>query len=447
LCGAEPAAIAATLDVVAGSAAELADTELRDLARHLAAATQRATDRGAPLRVTVTAATPRQLAAQARRAAQLIRDGSAATMMIEPGISISAGASGIVVLVFPGLADSPAEHTALLAASLGGLRLLDKLGVSARSAVGYSFGEITGLVWAGCLPAAEAARLAALRGRVLRGCASRFAAMARVSADTTLARQLCAPDGLHIAAFETPTSHLLTGSSIGIRDLARRGAEVGLAVEVLSAATAVHSPDMAGCTAPLRGVLAGTPFAPPRRRLISTITGQQVMPADDIASLLVGQLSRPVLFAQAMAVAADGADLLVIAGPDTGRSLAAMATAASGVPSIGAPSTPDDAATIATLFTAGAIRDLTPFLPGAAATRIGPVTWAVPPARNGQTAEGRTAECRIAEGQTADRHAAEGQTGDGQTGDGHTAHGQAAGGQNGAGRGTTVRSGKVLLMG
>jgi enediyne polyketide synthase len=222
---------------------------------------------------------------------------------------------------------------------------------------------------------------------------------------------------LHIAAYETPTSHLLVGPSNGIRDLARRGAEVGLAVEILPATTAAHSPEMARCTAPLRGILAGTPVAPPRRRLISGITGRQVMPADNIAGLLADQLSLPVLFGQAMALAADGADLLIIAGPDNSRSLAAMATAASGVPAIGAPAAKDDAAAIGALFTAGAVGDLTPSLTGSAPTRIGPVTWAVPPARNGQTA------------------------------DGHTAGGHAAGGQNGAGRETTVRSGKMLLMG
>lgn len=425
LCGTEPTAIAATLDIAARSAADLSDADLRDLARHLAAAAQRAAGSGAPLRVTVTAATPGQLAAHARRAAQLLRDGlhrdelqrdglqrdgSPATMTIEPGISIAAGAAGRIVLVFPGLAESTAEHTALLAASLSGLRLLDRIGVRAGSALGYSLGEITGLVWAGCLPAAEAARLAALRGRVLRGCATPPAAMARVSADAALARQLCATGGLHIAAYETPTSHLLTGPASGIRDLARLGAETGVAVEILPATSAMHSPAMASCAAPLRSVLAATQFAPPRWRLISSITGEQVRPADDIVGLLAGQLGRPVLFAQAMALAAREADLLVIAGPDPGNSLAAMAMAASGVPAIRLPAVadePDHAATIAALFAAGAIGDLMAARPDRADENTVPVTWVVPPARHGETA------C----------------------------------GQNGAGRGTTVRSGKMLLMG
>ena len=65
-------------------------------------------------------------------------------------------------------------------------------------------------------------------------------------------------------------------------------------------------PGMARCSAPLRSVFAGTSFGPPRQRLISTITGGLVTAEDDMARLLAGQVTRPVLFAQAMAQAAAG---------------------------------------------------------------------------------------------------------------------------------------------
>jgi enediyne polyketide synthase len=447
LCGAEATAIATTLDVLAGSSAELADADMRDLARHLAAAAQRAAGRGAPLRVTVTAGDPVELAAQARHAARLLRHGPArqprpgpaaaqqlgATMWIEPGISISAGTSGQVTVVFPGLAGSAAEHTALLAASLGGLRVLDQLGVRPRSAVGYSFGEIAGLVWAGCLPAAEAARLAALRGQVLRGCVNRTTAMARVTGDAAGLRRLIGPGGtrldtqppdgphpedtypggpqphgpLHVAAYETATSHLVAGPSSAIGGLARRGAQIGVAVEVLTIAGGLHSPAMARCAAPLRGVLAATPFGSPRRRLISTVTGLPVTRADDVPDALARQLTMPVLFAQAMAVAAADTDLLVIAGPDGdpaaphtqsqpgSASLTAIATAASGVPAIRITH-PAAAETIGTLFAAGAINDLLPFLgtqpQNAASSDPEPLTWTIPQARDAETpATGRVA--------------------------------------------------------
>ena len=417
LCGAEPAAVAATLDVIGGSAAELADTDMRDLGRQLAAAAQQAARRGAPLRVAVTAGSPAELSVQVRRAAQLLRaapatagggaatattattgttTGSWPTVTTAPGIAIGAGARGRIVLAFSGLVSTPAEHSALLAASLDGLRVLDRLGVRARAAVGYSSGEIAALVWAGCLPATEAARLAAYRGHVLRGCGARPTAMARVTADLELTQRLCMAHGLQLAACETPTSHLVAGQGGGIRNLARRAAESGVAVDVLAVATAVHSPALAACTAPLRGVLAGIAIGPPRRQLISTITGKPLTATDDLTGLLAGQLSRPVLFAQAMALAGADADLVVVAGPDGDpasphaaalpgqRSLSALAAAAAGIPAIQAsraatrpdraatgttgttgttgPAGPADPHTVATLFAAGAISELLPFL-------------------------------------------------------------------------------------
>jgi enediyne polyketide synthase len=420
LCGAEPAAVAATLDVIAASADKLAHADLHDLARQLAAAAQRAAGRGAPLRVTVTATGPRQLSGQARRAAQLLRNRDtgtpAATMLTKPGINISAGATGTIILVFPGLAATVAEHTTLLTASLNGVRLLDRLGVAADSAVGYGFGEVAGLVWAGCLPAAEAARLAALRGQVLRACLARPAALVRIGCDGARASRLCAASGVQIAVHETPGSYLLAGPSNSIRDLLVRASALGIPATLL-AGPAQHWTATARCTAPLRGVLADIVFGTPRTRLVSGITGLPVTPADDIAELLASQPARPVLFAQALAMAAQrpgrpAADLIVVAGPDADpaspvtpagahapaasdasqppTTLASIATAACGLPAITLPAIALPPATlapaIASLFTAGAIRDLAPYLI-APRTDPGQAPWTVPPMRDAGPAE------------------------------------------------------------
>jgi hypothetical protein len=159
---------------------------------------------------------------------------------------------------------------------------------------------------------------------------------------------------------------------------------------------------MARCAAPLRSVLAATSFAPPRRRLVSTITGRLVTAEDDLAWLLAAQVTRPVLFAQAMAQATAAADLIVIAGPDAG--LGGRAAECGGVPAVaipavrgvpgasgehGVPGThranralgvhgvrpgPDQVAlaqALAALFAAGAITDLAPYLGQARPTRSG----------------------------------------------------------------------------
>ena len=236
--------------------------------------------------------------------------------------------------------------------------------------------------------------------------------MARVTAEEDLARALAAPGRLHIAAYEGPRTHVLAGSTGGVRELARRAGMLQVGVEVLDSAAAMHSPGMARCAAPLRSVLAASSFTPPRRRLVSTITGRLVTAEDDLAWLLGAQVTRPVLFAQAMAQAAAAADLIVIAGPDAG--LAGRAAECGGVPAVtipvvrGVPGTsgaqrthgirgaqgvhgvhgvhgarpgPDQVAlaqAVAALFAAGAVTDLAPYL---GQTR---------PARSGGTLASRT---------------------------------------------------------
>ncbi len=407
LRGGDAGTLAGQLDVIADSAAVLSEDGLEKLAWQLAASAQnagnghagngQAGDRLAPLRVALTAAGPHQLAGRAAEAARLLRMGvPAGGLAGEPDVRISAGACGAVVVLFPGRAESPAGQPALLAASLEALGTLDAFGVRPTTGVGYGLAEITGLAWAGCIPATEAARLVAQCGQVLRACSYGTAAMARVTADEDVARALAAPGRLHIAAYEGPRTHVLAGSTAGVRELTRRAGMLKVPVEVLDSAAPMYSPGMARCAAPLRSVLAATSFAPPRRRLVSTITGCLISPDDDLAGLLAAQVTRPVLFAQAIAQAARAADLIVIAGPDAG--LAGRAAECGGVPAVaipamagvaGAQGAPEArrprgghgvrpgtdrtamAQAVAALFAAGAITDLAPYLGQARATGPG----------------------------------------------------------------------------
>jgi enediyne polyketide synthase len=413
LCGKDPGELAGRLEVIAEGAAALSAADLHGLARQLALDVLWADDRAGAehagwehagsgngrsgngrsgdgrsehgrsghagaVRVALTAATPGQLAARARSAARLLA-ADVPPAAADPDVHVSTGAAGRVVVLFGGLARPGLSQAAQLVASLAGLRTLDWMGVTPGAAVGYSLGEITGLVWAGCLPAAEAARLVAQCGQVLRGSARGPAAMARVAADAETARGLGAADRLHIAAYEGARSHVLAGSTTGIRNLTRRAAAAGVAVEVLGITHALHSPALAGCAAPMRSILAGTRFAPPRRRLISTITGRPVLPGEDLAELLAGQLSQPVLFGPAMALAAEQADLIVTAGLDDG--LADLAAACCAVPCVAVPGAAT-ARAVAALFAAGAISDVGQLAPA------GPS--AVPPTRDSESVRRRT---------------------------------------------------------
>jgi malonyl CoA-acyl carrier protein transacylase len=78
------------------------------------------------------------------------------------------------------------------------------------------------------------------------------------------------------------------------------------------------------------------------------------MPGDDLAESLACQLTQPVLFAQALARAADRADLIVVTGPED--DLAELAADYAAVPCVAVPG--GAARVAAALFAAGAISDV-----------------------------------------------------------------------------------------
>jgi enediyne polyketide synthase len=370
--GADRSGLAAALDAIAITAERLPAGELRQLALELAAAPP-ADYHG--VRAAIVASHPAQLAERAKAAAAVLRSAKRQKLRAwpqsgGPGVYLAEGARGRVALVFPGLASTPLEHTTMLSASMATLSALDRLGVQPRLAVGHSFGEITGLAWAGCITFGEAARLAAHRAEILRAAPSRTA-MARVLADPRIVARLCGGTDLALAVSEGPHQQVLAGSADDIRVLLRRAAALGVFADVLGVACALHSSAMQPCVAPLRAVVAGMRIATPRRRLISTITGFDVTVSEDIPGLLAGQIARPALLAGALALASADADLILLANPEP-----AVANAAAGggrLPVVQAPlerrSVPVPAA-LAALFAAGALSSLRPLL-GREAARAG----------------------------------------------------------------------------
>ncbi len=387
--------LVAALERIAAIAPRMSHRELQNLAYQLGHETADPADDG-EIRVTMTAGNQDQLAERARRAARLTGAVRGGPMVAGAGVRVSYGARGRVVLVFPGDAVAgsgtqgrtagTAGETATLARSLGLLRGLEGLGVSATAAVGHGLGEIAGLVWAGSLPAPEAARLVAQHGEVRRGLAAARTAMVRVIADEATVTRLRAPCGLMVAADEGPRSHVLAGPVSAVRELTQRAAALGVTASVLNAAHALHTPAMAPCAAPLRSVLAQVPFGPPRRRLLSTVTGRELTAQDDIAAVLCAQLTSPVRFREALQAAAGGADLILLVGADEALAAAAAVHGGYGVPvaGLGVPVARFPAAggtagpgagrdplapgwlaaeNAAALFTAGAMPDVTDLAP------------------------------------------------------------------------------------
>src|ERR1700761_2096503 len=354
LRGHDRRALAATLERLAVHAPRLSGPERQQLAAQWSREAVDGAD--GEIRVAFLAEGNDQLVARARLAADLVAVVRPGPVVSEGGVYLSSAARGRTVLIFPGGGGVPAAETAGLAASMRTLRWLDRCGVAPAAAVGAGLGEISGLVWAGSLTATEAARLITQHGELRGGAGLARTALVRVQACYSTTTKLAVSCGLFVAGYEGPHSHVLGGPATAVRELTRQADALRLAAGGLAADHALHPPVMAPSVAPLRSVLSQVRFGPPRRRLASTVTGRVLTGQEDIAALLCAQLTTPVRFREALAVVADGADLLMLAAPD--EALAAAA-ACSGVPVASVPASGQDpGACTAALFAAGALPDL-----------------------------------------------------------------------------------------
>jgi enediyne polyketide synthase len=296
-----------------------------------------------------------------------------------PGIHLSEGARGRVVLLFGGLAVTSLEHSAALASSAAILAAVDRLGIEPCVAAAYGLGEIIGLAWAGAITLGEAARLAALRAELL--CfAHGYAAMARVRADRKTTAWLLEGSGLVVAVDEGPRQQVVTGPTASVRMLPYRAADLGVTAEVLAVPCGLHSPAMRPCVAPMAAVAAGTRVGTPRRRLISSVTGLDFALSGDPAGLLARQLDRPAQLAAALALASAHADIVLLATPDP--ALAEAAAACCKVPVIQPPLDLDGRPgleLLAALYTAGAISSVRRSLPAPPAIRVAEAQATAPP--------------------------------------------------------------------
>jgi hypothetical protein len=354
--------LAVTLDTIAMTAARLPGTALREFALEMAA-TPAAADLRA--RAAIVARDPIQLSERARKAAATLRERTVGTSSAGTGAYVSDGASGRIALLFPGLVGTEVEHSAVLSASMATLGVAERLGLRPQLAVGYSFGEIAALAWAGVLTFGEAARLAVHRAEIIRATPDR-AAMARVHASPSIVAELCSGNGLTVAAHEGPVQHVVAGPTPDIRVLPQRAARRGVDAEVLSITHGLHSPAMLPSAAPMRAVIDGLWFSQPRRRLISTVTGLDITDSADPSELITGQLARPALLAEALGLACADADLVVLTAHDP--ALARVAGDRDRVPVVQAPldQRPGTVlpSALAAFFAAGAIDSVLPFLPG-----------------------------------------------------------------------------------
>jgi enediyne polyketide synthase len=354
LAAADAESLAVRAERLAEAAARLSRAELADLA----AALQRELEDG-PARAAVVAAKPAEAAERLRLLAERLRRGDTVHLDARHGIFLGAGNRGMrgrrIGFLFPGQGapshldggllrrrfedlagfyedallvppadadgvDTAVAQPAILAHSLAGLRLLDRLGLRAGVAVGHSLGEIAALHWGGALDAGSALRLAAERGKAMAAAASTEGAMASLAADPAAVEALLGP-GAAIAVYNSPQRTVISGDLDAVEAASERARAANIEVRRLRVSHAFHSPHMAAAGPRLAAELAAIPFRPLSRPVASTVLGTLLAPETDLPALLCGQLTAPVRFTAALA-AADRVDLWIEVGP--GRALSEL---------------------------------------------------------------------------------------------------------------------------
>ncbi len=219
----------------------------------------------------------------------------------------------------------------IVTGSAAGLRVLGGLGLSAAVAVGHSLGELTALHWAGSIDEQALLRVARIRGQAMTE-HSEPGVMASIAATPALAESLISGLPVVIAGYNGPAQTVISGSPRAVRDAGQRAADAGLPWTLLPVSHAFHSPLVSRAAGVFAGWLASEPLGPVKRRVISTVTGEVLEPDADLSGLLRRQITAPVLFSQAVALAAGEVDLFVEVGP--GRVLTSLAHEITGVAAV-----------------------------------------------------------------------------------------------------------------
>ncbi len=207
---------------------------------------------------------------------------------------------------------------AMLAASVGMFRVLERAGLRFAVAIGHSLGEFSALVATGAVAFEDALRIVRRRGHeMLRAAEAQPGGMAAVlglgdDAVASLCREL---DGVWPANYNSPGQVVVSGGEEALDTLAERARAAGAKRVVrLSVSGAFHSPLVESALEPLREELERAEWRVPDPAFFSACTVQFETGGFD--RLLQRQLVSPVRFTQSVkALYAQGYDSFLEVGP------------------------------------------------------------------------------------------------------------------------------------
>jgi acyl transferase domain-containing protein/SAM-dependent methyltransferase len=192
-------------------------------------------------------------------------------LLPQPIRSVVFASSGATTL----LDDTAFAQPAMFAIEFALASLWRSWGVDPAAVMGHSFGEYTAACVAGALSLADAARMVAVRGRLVQAL-PRDGAMSVIEASEDAVRAALEKQRgrVAIAAVNGPANTVISGERVAVETLAAQFAASGARVKALRVSHAFHSQLMDPVLDSFEREVSGVRFAAPQMTLISNLSGQ-----------------------------------------------------------------------------------------------------------------------------------------------------------------------------